>query len=93
MATTAPPAGNAYPVRLDIHHADVLSRLTFAKWILAVPQYLIVGALNGVFNRHIGRRVLRNHLHRHVSAQPVRLRGQRAALAHEPVRVRDVDTR
>jgi hypothetical protein len=50
MATTAPPAGSAYPVRLDIQYADSLSRLTFAKWILAIPQYLIVSALNSVFN-------------------------------------------
>ena len=50
MAAMAPPAPGPYPVRLDIQYAESLSRLTFLKWILAIPQYLIVYALNAVFN-------------------------------------------
>ena len=50
MTTMAPSAPGPYPVRLDIQYAESLSKLTFLKWILAVPQYLIVYALNAVFN-------------------------------------------
>ena len=50
MTTMAPSAPGPYPVRLDIQYAESLSRLTFLKWILAIPQYLIVYALNAVFN-------------------------------------------
>ena len=50
MTTMAPTSGGSYPVRLDIQYAESLSRLTFLKWILAVPHYLIIYALNIVFN-------------------------------------------
>jgi hypothetical protein len=50
MTTMAPAAGSSYPIRLDIQYAEKLSRLTFLKWILAIPHYLIIYALNIVFN-------------------------------------------
>jgi len=49
MTTMAPPSGS-YPVRFDVQYSDTLSRLTFLKWILAIPHYLIIYALNIVFN-------------------------------------------
>jgi hypothetical protein len=49
MTTMAPPSGGSYPIRLDIQYAESLSRLTFVKWILAIPHYLIIYALNIVF--------------------------------------------
>ncbi len=49
MTTLAPPSGGSYPIRLDIQYAESLSRLTFVKWILAIPHYLIIYALNIVF--------------------------------------------
>lgn len=50
MTAMAPPDSGSYPVRLDIQYAESLSRLTFVKWILAIPHYLIIYALNIVFN-------------------------------------------
>ncbi len=47
--TTMAPASGSYPVRLDIQYPESLSRLTFLKWILAIPHYLIIYALNIVF--------------------------------------------
>jgi hypothetical protein len=38
-----------YPVRLDIQYPESLSRLTFVKWILAIPHYIILYALNIAF--------------------------------------------
>jgi len=49
MTTMAPASGGSYPLRLDIQYSDTLSRLTFLKWILAIPHYLILYALNIVF--------------------------------------------
>ena len=49
MTTMTPASGGSYPVRLDIQYAESLSRLTFLKWILAIPHYLIIYALNMVF--------------------------------------------
>ena len=49
MTTMAPAAAAPYPIRLDIQYAESLSRLTFVKWILAIPHYLIIYALNIVF--------------------------------------------
>ena len=49
MTTMAPASGGSYPIRLDIQYAESLSRLTFLKWILAIPHYLIIYALNIVF--------------------------------------------
>jgi Domain of unknown function (DUF4389) len=49
MTTMAPPSSSSYPMRLDIQYAESLSRLTFVKWILAIPHYLIIYALNIVF--------------------------------------------
>lgn len=50
MTTIAPAPGSSYPVRFDVQYSDTLSRLTFLKWILAIPHYLIIYALNIVFN-------------------------------------------
>ncbi len=47
--TMASSPGGSYPIRLDIQYSDTLSRLTFLKWILAIPHYLIIYALNIVF--------------------------------------------
>jgi uncharacterized protein DUF4389 len=47
--SAAPGASGSYPVRLDIQYAESLSRITFVKWILAIPHYLILYALNIVF--------------------------------------------
>lgn len=49
MTTMAPASDGSYPIRLDIQYAESLSRLTFLKWILAIPHYLIIYALNVVF--------------------------------------------
>ena len=49
MTTMAASNPGSYPVRLDIQYAESLSRLTFLKWILAIPHYLIIYALNIVF--------------------------------------------
>src|SRR5690242_18070054 len=49
MTTTAPASSGSYPVRLDMQYAESLSRLTFVKWILAIPHYLIIYALDIVF--------------------------------------------
>lgn len=46
--TASPPRG-AYPVRLEMAYSDSLSRLTFVKWILAIPHYLILYAFNIAF--------------------------------------------
>jgi hypothetical protein len=44
--SAAPPARGTYPVRLEIAYSDSLSRLTFVKWILAIPHYLIIAVFN-----------------------------------------------
>lgn len=50
MTTMAPPAGNSYPVRFDIAYPENLSRgLIFVKWLLAIPHFVIIYALNIVF--------------------------------------------
>jgi hypothetical protein len=46
---TAPQARGTYPVRLEMAYPESLSRLTFVKWILAIPHYLILYAFNLVF--------------------------------------------
>jgi hypothetical protein len=44
MQTTAAPA--VYPFRFDVQYAPQLSRgLIFVKWLLAVPHFIIIGAL------------------------------------------------
>lgn len=48
-AMTAPGAGDAYPVRFEAEYSESLSRLTFLKWILAIPHLLILYALNIVW--------------------------------------------
>jgi hypothetical protein len=45
----APQATGSYPVRVEIAYAESLSRLTFVKWILAIPHYLIISAFNSLF--------------------------------------------
>ncbi len=50
MATMAPPADSSYPVRFDIAYPENLSRLLiFIKWLLAIPHFVIIYALNIVF--------------------------------------------
>jgi hypothetical protein len=44
--TGAPAARGTYPIRLEIAYSDSLSRLTFVKWILAIPHYLIIAVFN-----------------------------------------------
>ncbi len=45
MAAEAP----AYPLRFDVEYPETLSRwLVFVKWLLAIPHFLILYALNGV---------------------------------------------
>lgn len=50
MATELAAApGSGYPVRFDVQYPDQLSRwLIFVKWILAIPHFLILYALNAV---------------------------------------------
>jgi hypothetical protein len=47
MSTQA--AGASYPVRLNIDYPESMSRLTFVKWILAIPHLIILYALNIVW--------------------------------------------
>lgn len=49
MTATAPASGSPYPVRLDVQYPESLSRLTFVKWILAIPHLLVLYALNAVW--------------------------------------------
>jgi hypothetical protein len=50
MATMAPPADSSYPVRFDVAYPENLSRgLIFIKWLLAIPHFVIIYALNIVF--------------------------------------------
>jgi hypothetical protein len=50
MATMAPPADSSYPVRFDVAYPENLSRgLIFIKWLLAIPHFIILYALNLVF--------------------------------------------
>jgi hypothetical protein len=52
MATTmdmAMESGGIFPVRFDVPPAESLTKLTFVKWILAVPHFVILWALNYVF--------------------------------------------
>jgi hypothetical protein len=50
MATMAPPGDSSYPVRFDVAHPENLSRgLIFIKWLLAIPHFVIIYALNIVF--------------------------------------------
>jgi hypothetical protein len=39
----------AYPVRFDVQYPESMSKKTFLKWILGIPQVIIVGALNYVW--------------------------------------------
>jgi hypothetical protein len=44
-----PPPAAAYPVRFDVQYPDTLSRWKiFVKWILAIPQFIIVYLLQTV---------------------------------------------
>lgn len=40
---------DSYPVRFDVQYPESLSRLTFLKWLLAIPHLAFVSALNGVW--------------------------------------------
>ena len=43
---TTVAAAPAYPLRYDVEYPEGLSRwLIFVKWLLVIPQYIIVGAL------------------------------------------------
>lgn len=49
MATMAPADSSSYPVRFDIAYPENLSRgLIFIKWLLAIPHFMILYALNAV---------------------------------------------
>ena len=48
-ATMASPAASPFPVQFDVEYPESLSRLTFVKWILAIPHLIILYALNAVF--------------------------------------------
>ena len=48
-ATMASPAASPFPVQFDVQYPESLSRLTFVKWILAIPHLIILYALNAVF--------------------------------------------
>jgi hypothetical protein len=49
MATEVASAPLDYPVRFDVQYPEQLSRwLIFVKWILAIPHFLILYALNAV---------------------------------------------
>ena len=41
-AAPAAPAGT-YPVRLEFEYPTQPSKLTFVKWILAIPQFIVLG--------------------------------------------------
>jgi hypothetical protein len=50
MATDAMTMqAGGYPVTLDIQYQEAMSRLTFLKWILAIPHLVILYALNIVW--------------------------------------------
>ena len=51
MATTmAMGASGAYPIRLEVQYAERLSRwLIFVKWLLAIPHFIIIYALELAF--------------------------------------------
>jgi hypothetical protein len=45
------PAPGSYPVQFDVQYPEKLSRLLiFVKWLLAIPQYLVVYALGSVIS-------------------------------------------
>lgn len=48
--TMATAPGGSYPVRFDVAYPENLSRgLIFIKWLLAIPHFIILYALNLVF--------------------------------------------
>jgi len=50
IATPSASPSGGYPISFDVAYPDHLSRgLIFVKWLLALPHYLIVYALNIVF--------------------------------------------
>jgi hypothetical protein len=50
IATPSAAPGSGYPISFDVPYPDRLSRgLIFVKWLLALPHYVIIYALNIVF--------------------------------------------
>jgi len=49
MATQPMAAPAAYPLRFDVQYPPQLNRwLIFVKWLLAIPHFLIIGALGNL---------------------------------------------
>ena len=46
MTAMAPAADGSYPVRLEIQYAESPSRLTFVKWLLAIPMLIFGQRVN-----------------------------------------------
>ena len=49
MAAAMASPASPFPVQFDVEYPESLSRLTFVKWILAIPHLVILYALNAVF--------------------------------------------
>ncbi len=52
MAATMASEGStsaAFPVRFDVNYPELMSRLTFLKWIMVIPHLIILYALNIVW--------------------------------------------
>ena len=80
-AADGDPHAHIYPLRLDGRLDDDLSRwLWLVKWLLAIPHFIVLWFLWIAFAVLTLHRVLRDPLHRALSARAVRLQRRRAAL-------------